>query len=73
MEGTEHGGLDDETGQSTLEYALVILAFLAMLLGLAAVWHASRDGRFAQEAREAGSHAIVSGVSVGLLQDVTAF
>lgn len=63
----------DVSGQSTVEYALVLLAFLAMLVGMGAVWHASREGRLADLAREAASHSMPSGVDVKLLQDVTAF
>lgn len=69
--GRKECGRDD--GQSTLEYALVLLAFLSTILALGAIWHASRDGRLVGLAREAGSHGIVSGISVGLLQDVTTF
>lgn len=70
------GGLPiwlDVSGQSTLEYALVLIAFLATLLGMGAVWHASGDGRLLERAREAGSHSSPHGVDVKLLQDVTAF
>lgn len=62
-----------EAGQSTLEYALVLMAFLSTILALGVVWHAARDGRLVDHAREAASHAIGSGIDVGLLQDVTAF
>ena len=35
----------DESGQATLEYAVVLMAFLTMLIALAAMWPAARDGR----------------------------
>lgn len=70
--GAPEGGWGEE-GQSSVEYALVLMAFLSLLLGLGAVWHVSREGRLVEGAREAASHAIVSGISVRLLQDVTAF
>lgn len=62
-----------ESGQSTVEYALVLLAFLSSILALGVVWRASRDGLLASSAREGASHVIDSGIDVGLLQDVTAF
>lgn len=62
-----------ESGQSTLEYALVLLAFLAMVVGLASVWAASRDGRLLSRARDASSHGMGQGITVGFLQDVTAY
>lgn len=74
-DGEAGGGRPEgaESGQSTVEYALVLLAFLATIVGMGAIWHASRDGRLADLARAAASHAMASGLDVKVLQDVTAF
>ena len=37
-------GIPGARGQSSVEYLLVVLAFLAMALALAGLWHAGRDG-----------------------------
>ena len=63
----------DESGQSSVEYALVLLAFLSLVVALSCVWQAAHEGRILAIAREASSHNAEGGVSVGLLQDVTAF
>lgn len=65
--------LRGKAGQSTLEYAVVLLGLLGMLVGLGALWQAAREGRLVELAREAASHTLVHGVDVKVLQDVTAF
>ena len=62
-----------EEGQSTIEYALVLLAFLSMLVALSVVWGAAREGRLLRIARDASSHNAEKGVNVGLLQDVSSY
>lgn len=63
----------DESGQATLEYAVVLMAFLTMLIALAAMWHAARDGRLLDLAVEASSHAITEGGEVGAVQDILCY
>lgn len=65
-------GTRDDQGQSTLEYALVLISFLALVVALGAVWHAARDGRFVTLAVESASHSLSAGL-VAVLQDVLAF
>lgn len=60
------------SGQSTLEYLLVLLGFMAMIAALALVWHAARDGRLLALATGAASHGSGQG-AVALLKDVAAF
>lgn len=48
-------------GQATVEYVLVLLAFVSMLVALAAIWHAGRDGVLIDHAVEAASHSFASG------------
>lgn len=50
--------LGSERAQSTLEYALVLLAFLGLLAGLAALWHAGAAGVFADAIERGASHAL---------------
>lgn len=60
------------SGQSTLEYLLVLVAFAVMLGALGLVWHAARDGRLLALATGAASHGAGQG-TVALLKDVAAF
>lgn len=47
-----------EDAQSTLEYALAVLALLGLIAGCAAVWAAGRDGAFSLPAEQATSHTL---------------
>lgn len=64
--------LAGERGQSTVEYALVLFAFLSMLLSLGAVWHAVRDGALVDRAIEASSHQLGADV-LGSARDLALF
>ena len=48
----------DKSGQSTLEYAVVLFAFLAMVVTLTALWQAVHSGLFIESATHATSHAL---------------
>lgn len=48
----------EDRAQATLEYALVLGAFLAMVIGFAAVWRAASEGTFAGLVEEASSHTL---------------
>ena len=61
------------SGQSTVEYAVVLAAFLAMVAALGLMWHAARDGRLLRLAVEAASHGTGGDVTAGFLQDVALF
>lgn len=65
--------MQDERGQSSVEYALVLMAFLSIVLALGALWRVAHEGRMQDLVREASSHSLGDGVSVGLVQDVTAY
>lgn len=60
-------------GQSTLEYALVLMAFLATVLAFGALWRAASEGRLLDLAREHASHSLENGISVEFLQDLLAY
>ena len=69
------GGKDErmsDQGQSTLEYLLVLMAFLAIVLAMGSLWHAAQDGRIAELARDASSHGFQEGF-VGMAQDLLAY
>lgn len=48
----------DEKGQSTVEFAVVTVAFLAVTAALSALWHALADGVFVEHALAVASHHI---------------
>ncbi|WP_040626127.1 hypothetical protein [Slackia piriformis] len=54
-------------GQGSVEYALAIIAFLAVAIALGVLWHFVSEGNFAQDAAEALTHRIPWGVSDVLL------
>lgn len=68
--GTRRG---DEHGQSSVEFAILLAAFAAMLAGLAAVWHFSRDGRLVSIATQAASHSFGDSAPYGAVHDIIAF
>ena len=64
--------LAEASGQSTLEYALVLVASLSMVAALGLVWHAARDGTLVRMATDAAAHQ-ASGGTVPWLQDLLGF
>lgn len=48
----------DESGQASVEYLLVGLALIALVVALAALWHAAADGKFATLVQTGASHAL---------------
>lgn len=49
-----------EHGQSTVEFALVAAAFLAVTLGLGALWRGMSGGMFVEHALASASHHVES-------------
>lgn len=49
-----------QRGQASVEYALLVLAFMSMLLAMAGLWHAARDGLLLRQATSASSHQVGS-------------
>ena len=62
-----------ERGQSTVEYALVLVAFLSMAMALAGLWYASRSGRLLDQAVDASSHQLGGGDALGSWRDISLF
>lgn len=55
---SRQGFIRDERAQGTIEYALTVIALLAVIVGLAALWRASAEGVFGDLVRDAASHAL---------------
>lgn len=66
------GGLDDSVGQSTVEYLIVLGAFVAVIGAIGLLWHAGRDGVLVGLATHSASHGVEQG-SVALLKDVLGY
>ena len=60
------------SGQSTLEYLLVLSAFAAMVGVLGLLWHAASDGALVGLAAASASHGSGQG-AIGQLKDVAFF
>ncbi len=59
-------------GQSTLEYLLIMSAFAALVVGLAALWRCAQAGKLQEIAIAATSHSAAEGV-VAALKDVLGY
>lgn len=64
---------DGQLGQSSVEYALVLVAFLAAVLALAAVWHAARDGSLQRLQEASASHVLGGANPTGGMRDIALF
>ena len=49
-----------EGGQSTVEFAVITAAFLALALGIGALWHGFSGGMFVEHALSSASHHVGS-------------
>ena len=61
----------EESGQGSVEFALVMVAFLAIILGLSAFWKLSSNGVLMSHAVSAASHHIEGNASS--LTDIFAY
>ena len=62
-----------EVGQSSVEYALVLLAFLSTVVALGALWHFAQEGEMQKRAKRCAAHSLEEGITVAFLQDLSAF
>lgn len=62
-----------QRGQSSVEYVLVVLAFLSMVLAWGVVWHGVRDGALLDRAVGASSHQLGGGDVPGSFRDILLF
>lgn len=61
MDGNYRGHqrtLEDDVGQTTVEYAVVTAAFMAMVVAAGALWKGLSQGMFVDHALAAASHHI---------------
>ena len=63
----------DEAGQSSVEYALVLGAFLALVLALGLVWSVVGQGGLQRASQRAASHAIEGAGAVDGIRDLVLF
>lgn len=60
-------------GQSSIEYVLLLLAFLSTIVAFCALWGVSRRGPLSEYVVRHLSHSLGQGLTVELMQDVTAY
>ena len=60
------------SGQSTVEYLLVLVAFVSTIVALGLLWHAGREGVLVGLAERSASHGVEQG-GVSLLKDVLGY
>ncbi len=48
-------------GQASVEYVLIVCAFMALLAGIAALWRAAESGLLVERAIAASSHQLDTG------------
>ena len=58
--------LGERAAQGAVEYALTVVALLAMVAGMAALWRAAVDGTLAELVRAAASHAFSAGGAIDI-------
>lgn len=63
----------EESGQSSVEYALVLGAFLALVLALGLVWRVVGQGGLQRASERAASHAIEGDAAVDGMRDLVLF
>lgn len=62
----------DESGQSTVEFAVLLLAFLGMVVTLGLLWRAGREGLLVERSVASASHGAAQGPTA-LLKDVLGY
>ena len=61
--------LSSESGQATVEFALITAGFLVILVAGGALWRSLESGLFVEHALMSASHHI-QGTAAGLLADI---
>ncbi|MBQ9005847.1 MAG: hypothetical protein IJ092_05680 [Atopobiaceae bacterium] len=70
---TSRGDVDGhraERGQATVEYALVLFAFLASIVAMGTLWHTAREGALVRLCTEKASHGMSGEGAFGSAQDI---
>ena len=68
-DGARRFSASASAGQGTVEYAIVLFAFVGIVAGLGTLWHALEAGDVVAHALQSASHH-VSSVSPGAFSDV---
>lgn len=63
----------ERLGQSSAEYAIVLGAFLAMVVALGAFWAMAAEGGLQRLAARAASHVVVGEGAIGGMRDIVLF
>ena len=61
--------LSDDTGQSTVEFAIVLFALLLIIVALSLIWKSSSQGLFVEHSVSSASHNVENS-SIGVITDV---
>lgn len=67
------GALANNNGQSTVEFAVIAAAFLALVIGLGSLWRAFDEGMFVNHAVSSASHHLEGIFPGGGFGDVVLF
>lgn len=67
--GAEAAARESESGQGTVEFALVTVGFLAVVVACGALWRALGDGAFVEHALTSASHHVQAAMP-GSIADV---
>lgn len=65
-------GAHGSAGQSTVEFAMVFVAFLCVVIGVGALWRLSDSGLLVQHALQSASHHLGGG-DIGAWGDVLVY
>lgn len=65
--------LHDQSGQSTVEFALVAAAFIALVVALGVVWRTFDKGVFVDHAVKSASHHVEQAFPGGGMADVIVY
>ena len=63
----------ERSGQSSVEYALVLAAFLAAIIALGVVWQTVGSGGLQRLAEDSASHAVEGYAAPGGVHDIVLF
>lgn len=63
----------DKSGQATVEYAVLLVAFLMVVVGLGAIWRASSTGKLLELAQESCSHSFQASPDLNAWKDILLF
>lgn len=66
MRKTVVNAVMDDEAQGTVEYAITVVAVLAIIVGCAEIWRAGTEGVLARLVQEAASHLLVGAGAIDI-------